>query len=71
VTSQAFRLALYEFRSLLPHGFGLVRSLEGAVRKALLDCGEARFDHRLKFEVSEDIWPALFDAFADEFTDMP
>src|SRR5882724_10235971 len=38
------------------------------VVKALLDCGEARFDHRLKFEVGEDIWPVLFDAFADEFT---
>src|SRR6516225_530620 len=38
--------------------------------KALLDCGEARFDHRLKFEVGEDIWPVLFDAFADEFTDI-
>jgi hypothetical protein len=24
------------------------------VVKALLDCGEARFDHRLKFEVGED-----------------
>jgi hypothetical protein len=40
------------------------------VVKALLDCGEARFDHRLKFEVGEDIWPVLFDAFADEFTDI-
>jgi len=39
------------------------------VVKALLDCGEARFDHRLKFEVGEDIWQVLFDAFADEFTD--
>ena len=38
------------------------------VVKALLDCGEARFDHRLKFEVGEDIWPVLFNAFADEFT---
>jgi hypothetical protein len=38
------------------------------VVKALLDCGEARFDHRLKFEVGEDIWPVIFDAFADEFT---
>jgi hypothetical protein len=39
------------------------------VVKSLLDCGgEARFDHRLKFEVGEDIWPILFDAFADEFT---
>ena len=36
--------------------------------KALLDCREARFDHRLKFEVGEDIWPVPFDAFADEFT---
>src|SRR5450631_679493 len=40
------------------------------VVKALLDCGEARFDHRLKFEVGEDIWQVLFDAFADEFTDI-
>ena len=40
------------------------------VVKALLDCGEARFDHRLKFEVGEDIWPVLFDAFADEFTGL-
>jgi hypothetical protein len=40
------------------------------VVKALLDCGEARFDHRLKFEVGEDIWPVLFDTFADEFTDI-
>src|SRR5450631_3973768 len=38
------------------------------VVKALLDCGEARFDHRPKFEVGEDIRPVLFDAFADEFT---
>ena len=29
------------------------------VVKALLDFGEARFDHRLKFEVGEDIWPVL------------
>jgi hypothetical protein len=40
------------------------------VVKALLDFGEARFDHRLKFEVGEDIWPVLFNAFADEFTDI-
>ena len=38
--------------------------------KALLDCGEARFDHRLKFEVGEDIWQILFNAFAHEFTDI-
>jgi hypothetical protein len=33
------------------------------VVKALLDGGEARFDHRLEFEVGEDIGPVLFDAF--------
>src|SRR4029079_12069846 len=38
------------------------------VVKALLDCGEARFNNRLKFEVGKDIWPVLFDAFANEFT---
>src|SRR5258708_38506605 len=38
--------------------------------EALLDGGEARFDHRLEFEVGEDIGPVLFDAFADEFTDI-
>ena len=40
------------------------------VVKALLDGGEARFDHRLEFEVGEDIGPVVFDAFADEFTDI-
>src|SRR6267378_7869232 len=40
------------------------------VVKALLDGGEARFDHRLEFEVGEDIGQVLFDAFADEFTDI-
>ena len=40
------------------------------VVEALLDGGEARFDHRLEFEVGEDIGPVLFDTFADEFTDI-
>src|SRR5258708_35365365 len=38
--------------------------------EALLDGGEARFDHRFEFEVGEDIGQVLFDAFADEFTDI-
>jgi hypothetical protein len=40
------------------------------VVKALLDGGETRFNHRLKFEVGEDIGQVLLDAFADEFADI-
>jgi hypothetical protein len=50
------------------HARATFRVAPADVVKALLDCCEARFDHRLKFEVGEDIWPVLFDAFADEFT---
>src|ERR1700675_365685 len=52
---------------------GCALDVSGCARgcgQALLDCGEARFDHRLKFEVGEDICQVLFDAFADEFTDI-
>lgn len=48
----------------------MFRAAPADVVKALLDCGEARFDDRLEFEVGEDIRPVVFDAFADEFTDI-
>src|ERR1700682_3127196 len=67
-------------RSLMAAGLSDVECLAAArspfrrapaeVVEALLDGGEARFDHRLELEVGEYVGQILFDAFADEFTDI-
>jgi hypothetical protein len=68
--TSALAAAHQERRDQIPMARSTFRVAPADVVKALLDCGEARFDHRLKFEVGEDIWPVLFDTFADEFTDI-
>src|SRR3954447_7788560 len=38
--------------------------------EALPDCRETRFDHRFEFIIGENIWPVVFDSFADKFADI-